>query len=150
MAVSTFEYRKQQDYMLQKMIAEKMIDPNEARKIWHEMEREMQRRHVSLEDWQDNLAPEDMYKKFAEMEAKQKAEQLKAKIKAVQDHLAAPHMQCTLSTAVNLWIVKHGDGWVAKQDVTNDTGEMNWSALGRRLADANRMEKYEDHWRIIT
>lgn len=153
MAIAIREYQAQQEYMLQKMIAEKVVDPNEARKMWHALEREMQRRKVSLEDWQDNLAPVDMYKKFAEMEAHANAKQLKAKIKAVQDSLAQPHMQCTLSAAVNLWIVKFGDGWVRVNDMPNEphgSGEMNWNKLLTRLADTHKVEKYEDYVRIIT
>lgn len=83
------------------------------------------------------------------------AQRLEREAEAAEKQLRVKRLQsaalaCTLSTAVNLWIVKHGDGWVAKQDVTNDTGEMDWQALGRRLSDANRMEEYEDYWRIIT
>lgn len=152
MAISTFEYRKQQDYMLQKMIAERTSDPAVARTLQQQLEYELKKRALSLEDWQDGYAPQKLYAKLAEMEAKIKAEEAQAKLKAVQAHLAAPHMQCTLSTAVNLWIVKFGDGWVTRQDVANavQPGEMHWFELGSRLVRTGKMEVHEDFWRIIT
>lgn len=153
MAISVFDARRQQDYMLQKIIAERAPDPLTARKMQQMLEHELKRRAVSMEEWQDNLGPVDLYKKVADRETKLKAEQLQQKIKAVQATLAAPHIQCTLSAAVNLWIVKFGDGWVRINDMPNEpqgVGEMNWNKLLTRLANAHRMEKYEDYVRIIT
>lgn len=149
MAILASDYRKQQDYMLQRLLAES-AGKEEAHELQKMLACELRRRSVSLEDWQDKLGPDDLYKKFAQLEAERKAEQAKAKLAATQAALNAPHMQCTLSTAVDMWIVKFGDGWVPKQQVTGAAGEMNWQALGRRLAEARRMEEYDDFWRVIT
>ncbi len=66
--------------------------------------------------------------------------------------LRMPHNVCTVSTAVELWIVQFGDGWVRKSDIAEivDPGNMNWTRLARRLYEARRMEDQNEHWRVIT
>lgn len=66
--------------------------------------------------------------------------------------LRMPHNVCTVSAAVDLWIVKFGDGWVRKSDIAEivDPGNMNWTRLARRLYEARRMEDQNEHWRVIT
>lgn len=67
--------------------------------------------------------------------------------------LEAPHNACALSVAVNLWIVKFGDGWVRIDDLPNGSvgpGEMQWLKLLTRLTEANKIEKLEDYVRVVT
>ncbi len=80
-------------------------------------------------------------------EAKASEERRRAK-----EELEMPHNACSVSVAVDLWIVQFGDGWVYIGDVpeTAGAGEMHWRNLGNRLAGVNRMEARNNHWRIVT
>ena len=149
MAIDIFDTFKRQKYMLAKVLAARGHDAEQARAMAKKIEYEMQRKyleeHVELKDMEYHMKA-----KMFELEAKLEQEKVAARHAATRATLNAPHMQCTLSTAVDMWIVKFGDGWVPKQKITGAAGEMNWQALGRRLAEARRMEEYDDFWRIIT
>lgn len=150
MAISTFDALERQKYMLEKVLASRGHDAEQAQRLAKQLEYEVRRKYMEG-DLEDKFATEAYLKrKIMELAAQHEQEKIAARAAALQATLNAPHMQCTLSTAVNLWIVKFGDGWVPQQTTTGAADEMNWSALGRRLADANRMEEYEDYWRIVT
>jgi hypothetical protein len=149
MAIGIFDAFKRQEYRLEKVLAARGHDAEQARvmakKIEYEMQLEYHKEHYERHEIETRLK-----EKLFALESKFAQEKAEAKIAATQAALNAPHMQCTLSTAADMWIVKFGDGWVPKQKITGAAGEMNWQALGCRLADAHRMEEYEDFWRIIT
>ena len=140
---------KWKDYMLEKMLIARGVDASAARpmavKLEYEMQLEYHKEHYERHEIETRLK-----EKLFALELKFAQEKAEAKIAATQVLLNSPHMQCTLSAAINLWIVKFGDGWVPKQQVAGAADEMNWQALGRRLAEARRMEEYDDFWRIIT
>jgi len=114
--------------------------------------RDIERGGFTREQIEDGLIPDLLKRKIMELEAKHEQEKIAARAAATQAVLNAPHMQCSLSAAVNLWIVKFGDGWVSHLEVRQavQSGEMDWGDLTARLADAGKIEKYEDFWRIIT
>jgi hypothetical protein len=94
----------------------------------------------------------------AQMQAWQKAQLEVQEAKAAEERrrakeeLEMPHNACSVSVAVDLWIVQYGDGWVYIGDIpeTVGSGEMQWRELGKRLAGVNRMEVRNNHWRIVT
>lgn len=138
--------RMEAERQLMKAVEQDEIHANDLKKALCELERKGFTREVL----EANCFPEIFQEQLHELKIRHEWAKREAKIKATQDCLAQPHMQCTMSAAVNLWIVKFGDGWVPKQQVTGAADEMNWQALGRRLGEARRMEEYDDFWRIIT
>ena len=110
----------------------------------------LERTGFTRETIEEDRFPDVFQAQLHELRIRHTRAKHEAKIKATQVLLNSPHMQCTLSAAINLWIVKFGDGWVPKQQVAGAADEMNWQALGRRLAEARRMEEYDDFWRVIT
>lgn len=149
MAIGIFDAFKRQEYMLEKVLAARGHDAEQARvmakKIKYEMQLEYHKEHYERHEIETRLK-----EKLFALESKFAREKVAARHAATRATLNAAHMQCTLSTAVNLWVVKFGDGWVPKQATAGADDEMNWNELGRRLAEAHRMEEYEDFWRIIT
>jgi hypothetical protein len=113
---------------------------------------------VRKQEFEHGCAGYDLLKEQERLRQRAEHEDAEARCKheAEESRLAAemrmPHNVCTVSSAVELWIVKFGDGWVRKRDVSNiatpDT--MNWTRLARRLHDVHRMEDQNDHWRVIT
>lgn len=143
-------YRKQMltatGLQLRNAVENDLIDQRDMQRLLHDIERS----GFTREQIEDGLIPDMLKRKIQELEAKHEQEKIAARTAAMQAVLNAPHMQCTLSTAVNLWIVKFGDGWVPRQDLGSAVGEMNWHELGARLKRTGKLEEYEDFWRIIT
>jgi hypothetical protein len=84
---------------------------------------------------------------LATQEAKAAEERRRAR-----EELEMPHNACSVSVAVDLWIVQFGDGWVYSGDVPTaaNAGEMDWHALADRLLQTKHMEARRGHWRVMT
>jgi hypothetical protein len=132
----------------------------EKLKFWQELEEQKQRAAnrygVGLQA--DNALNFKNTMTAAQMQAWQKAQLEVQEAKAAEERrqakeeLEMPHNACSVSVAVDLWIVQYGDGWVYIGDIpeTVGSGEMQWRELGKRLAGVNRMEARNNHWRIVT
>jgi hypothetical protein len=94
---------------------------------------------IEMQEWQ---------KAQLEMQAAKAAEEKKR----ARDALDLPHNACSISVAIDLWVVQFGDGWVYIGDIpdTAAAGEINWHQLGNRLAAIGRLEARINHWRIVT
>ena len=129
-------------------------------KFWQELEAQKQRaadRYGGGMQADNALSPK--YNMTAvQMQAWQKAQLEAQEAKAAEEQrrakeeLEMPHNACSVSVAVDLWIVQYGDGWVYIGDTpeTVGSGEMHWRELGKRLVGVNRMEARNNHWRIVT
>ncbi len=100
---------------------------------------------------QNTMTPAQMQewqKAQLEMQAAKAAEEKKR----ARDALDLPHNACSISVAIDLWVVQFGDGWVYIGDIpdTAAAGEINWHQLGNRLAAIGRLEARINHWRIVT
>ncbi len=99
---------------------------------------------------QNTMTPAQMQewqKAQLEMQAAKAAEEKKR----ARDALDLPHNACSISVAIDLWVVQFGDGWVYIGDIpdTAAAGEINWHQLGNRLAAIGRLEARINHWRIV-
>lgn len=77
----------------------------------------------------------------AEEQAKLARQRLQQEAEEVAELLRSPAMACTLDTAVDLWIVKYGDGWVPVTDIQKDDN-MDWTVLHFRLKEARYVESF--------
>jgi hypothetical protein len=124
-----------------------------ARELYEQLARQLHQREREQGYADFDLRREvERYKKRADDEENEARLKIEAEESRLAEEMRMPHNVCTVSAAVELWIVKFGDGWVRKRDVPNiatpDT--MNWTRLARRLHDVHRMEDQNDHWRVIT
>lgn len=182
MAITTDSVRQQLEWERQNLLVEaeyahKHMDTNALRALKHKM-MQLEEKTRSLDRykmgfgaaaikeegskvWWDEMQHKPYQLSQAQAQAMKQAAEEKARIQAEHEALrrknllAEPHNACSLSAAVNLWVVKFGDGWVRVNDIPDeggnlDTGEMNWHGLMRRLDLQDKIEKLEDYVRIIT
>ena len=100
---------------------------------------------------QNTMTPAQMQEWQKAQLAAQEAKAAEEK-KRARDALDLPHNACSISVAIDLWVVQFGDGWVYIGDIpdTAAAGEINWHQLGNRLAAIGRLEARINHWRIVT
>lgn len=129
-----------------------------AREIYEQLRHQLDA-YEKYGDYPDHTLHEELAKRFAQEYKRKSArgeydllQKRRAEEARQVAELRMPHNVCTVSAAVDLWIVKFGDGWVRKSDIAEivDPGNMNWTRLARRLYEARRMEDQNEHWRVIT
>lgn len=75
----------------------------------------------------------------------QLGQQMKASVKRLNPN-EIPAMQMPLESLVDLWQAKWQDTWVHRNEASADAF---WARGFQRLFDTNKLERFEDYYRII-